>query len=813
MLGSTPAKQTVIQSLQKVKLLPSVNVFDAAKMRDDTNQNVLTKVGRALLEMKHAEQTKPSPTNASKRLKISHAQPITEDAAISEIVARFGGTIEQNDFMMYLTKLFADVEDAEAKINLRRAISLYSGHGGNRQLMAAFLLLFAGVIPGTSGDTFSRNDAKKVVDKREKITSSLRGLCTGSGATKMTKLMKLMKEASKFIASVKGQPQAPHLGTSKNCFEAVDTIKQYLSGKSSWEMVKGNAWEGENTIKAADEMSLPQKNATKVAQMTGIPTDFVPMTRLGVVARVFLYTLPKAVQMAKKTNYDILMELTLMCAKLGSEWALSSMHSLDPALNALESMKDSKNEYEKSVDLNESCNYYIGTVKHLLETAFDPPPMLTDDAKEEEKRVQAALELLLFPYPRDCVDVETKRRTEFADLLRSGKQNEFISKINKQLDAMFMSKLSLKTTQVELDAMRLKKSNFEKYYRQLGELSLTLAHAPHIDKEKTYAEFLWYFLHTVTFRKLDIAGIKRKRDVEEGAETVTKKRKIDFTSEIGNGGDRGDGGGDDIDKSTGRGKRNGFFATVKSYAPSTPTVYNYMNILGTFLPIVFSMGGETTNLFFKFFQHLITAQEISSLTMSQLIIAFFGEALTSKESEELRKLEKDKHQVFSLWNCLCMRKDHECGMLNIMSSVTMKTSVLIVVCWAVSAFMWSSNPMWFVLQQHWVIDFAVEKGLGYEKGPLKSASAMAARGLRGVVRKVTVSPKADHTVAQASRTVADTVQPSPSIEDPSKVAASSAASWHQRFASLIPASLKGKPSEEKKMVKQSIFKKKRHLFG
>ena len=169
MLGSTPAKQTVIQSLQKVKLLPSDNVFDVAKLRDDTNQNVLTKVELALLGMKHAEQTPPNQNNAPKRSKTSHTQPITEDAAIKEIISRFGGTADKPHFMKYLTKLFEDIDDTKAKIDLQRAIALYSGHGVNRQLLAAFLLLFAGLVPGTSGDTFSRNDAKKVVDDRERI--------------------------------------------------------------------------------------------------------------------------------------------------------------------------------------------------------------------------------------------------------------------------------------------------------------------------------------------------------------------------------------------------------------------------------------------------------------------------------------------------------------------------------------------------------------------------------------------------------------------------------------------------------------------
>ena len=72
----------------------------------------------------------------------------------------------------------------------------------------------------------------------------------------MTQLMKLMVQAAEFIDSVEGRNQAPHLGTSKTCFAAIDVIKAYLSGKSSWEMVKGNAWEGENTIKASGDQAL-----------------------------------------------------------------------------------------------------------------------------------------------------------------------------------------------------------------------------------------------------------------------------------------------------------------------------------------------------------------------------------------------------------------------------------------------------------------------------------------------------------------------------------------------------------------------------
>jgi hypothetical protein len=716
---------------------------------------------------------------------------------IKEIVSRFGGMVENKDFMKYLTKLFEDVEDDKARIDLHRAIALYSGHGVNRQMLAAFLLLFAGIVPGASGDTFSRSDAKNVVNDRERIASSLRSFCTGSGARKMTKLMKLMVQASNFINSVEGRNQAPHLGTSKTCFEAVDTIKAYLSGKSSWEMVKGNAWEKENTIKAADQLSSTQKNMANVVQTTGTPADIVPMTRLGVVARVFSSTLPEAVKLAEESNHVILTKLALMCAKYGSNWALSSLHSLDPSLNALKLKKDSKDEHEKAVDLNTSCNYFIDAVKRLLETAFDPPPKLLPDATREEKRVQAALELLLFPYPRDCVAVETKRRTEFADLLRNERRDDFVRKID-----------------VQLNVEGPKKSLFLKYYRNLGELSLTLAHAPPIDKDKSYAEFLWYFLHTVQFRELSVRGTKRKAPADEDARKAIKKRKIDSPTEIRNGEDVGDVGGDVIDESGGEGEGRGFLATVKSYTPSTPTTYNYMHILGTFLPIVFNMGQETTNMFFKFFQHLVTANKIASVTMSQLVISFFGTLLTSNESEELQKLEKNERQVFSLWNCLCMRKNQECGLLNMMSSVAMKTSVLVIVCWAVYAFMWSSNPVWFVLQQHWVIDFAVEKGLGYEKGPLKTASETAARGLRN--RAVaTFSSKPDSSVPQDSQTISNIVRPSPSLEVPSDVAVSSPASWHQRLASLIPTSLRGKPAAEKKKVKPSIFKGNRnwYLFG
>ena len=804
-------------------------------------QNLLMKVGRALQEMKHTEQTPSKQKPASKRVKASQVPPFTQDAAINEIVSRFGGTVEKKDFMKYLTKLFEDIDDGKAKIDLRRAIALYSGHGVNPQMLAAFLLLFAGIIPGTSGDSFSRNDAVNVINDKERILSSLRSFCTGSGARKMTQLMKLMVQAAEFIDSVEGRNQAPHLGTSKTCFAAIDVIKAYLSGKSSWEMVKGNAWEGENTIKAADQLSSTQKNIANVAQMTGIPADVVPMTRLGVVARVFLSTLPEAVKLAEESNHVILTKLTLMCAKYGSNWALSSMHSLDPSLNALKLKKDSKDKHEHAVDLNKSCNYFIDAVKRLLETAFDPPPKLMHDATQEEKRVQAALELLLFPYPRDCIAVETKRRTELADLLRNGRRDEFMRKID-----------------VELDLKGPMKSLFESYYRNLGELSLTLAHAPNIDKDKSYAEFLWYFLHTMTFRKLSVDGTKRKATADEGAEKATKKRRIDSPVEMRIGTDHGDAGGVDMDEDrdgakrkaiadegaekaakkrkidspieiriggdyidagrkgmdegSGKGEGNGFLVMVKSYTPSTPTTYNYIHMLGTFLPIVFNLGQETTNTFFKFFQHLVTVKKISSVTMSQLIISFFGTLLSSNESEELRKLEKDQRQVFSLWNCLCMRKNQECGLLNMMSSVAMKTSVLVMVCWTVYAVMWTTNPVWFVLQQHWVIDFAVEKGLGYDKGPLKMASVMAARGLRNGVN-ATLSLKTDNSVPQDSQTHADIVRPSPSLEPPSNVAVNSTASWHQRFASLIPTSLKGKPSEEKKMVKPSIFKKKRHLFG
>lgn len=800
MLGSTSAKQTVIQSLQKVRLLPSDNVFDAAKSRDDTIQNLLMKVQRALQEMNHTEQTPFKQNHASKRLKISQVPPFTEDAAINEIVSRFGGTVEKKDFMKYLTKLFEDVDDSEAKIDLHRAIALYSGHGVNRQMLAAFLLLFAGIVTGTSGDSFSRNDAMNVINDKERILSSLRSFCTGSKARNMTKLMKLMVQASKFIVSVEGRNQAPHLGTSKNCFEAVHTIKAYLSGKSSWERVEGNAWEGENTVKAADQLSSTQKNIANVVQTTGIPADVVPMTRLGVVARVFLSTLPEAVKLAEESNHVVLTKLTLMCAKYGSNWALSSMHSLDPSFNALKLKKDLKDAHENAVDLNTSCNYFIDAVKRLLETVFDPPPKLMPDATQEEKRVQAALELLLLPYPRDCVTVETKRRTELADLLRNGRRDEFIRKIDVKLDDKGSMKLL-----------------FERYYRNLGELSLTLVHAPHIDEDKSYAEFLWHFLHTMKFRELSVGGAKRKTTADEGAEKATKRRKIDSPIEIRIGGNHGDDGGEGMDEGREKGEGNGFLAVVKSYTPSTPTTYNYLHILGTFLPIVFSLGTETTNTFFKFFQHLVTVKKISSVTMSQLIFSFFGTLLSSNESEELRKLEKDKRQVFSLWNCLCMRKNQECGLLNMMSSVAMKTSVLAIVCLTVYGLMSATNPVWFVLQQHWVIDFAIEKGLGYDKGPLKMASEMAARGLRNRVN-ATLSLRSDSSVPQESQKLADIVRPSPSPEVPSNEASSSTASWHQRFASLIPTSLKRKPAaekpaEEKKMVKPSIFKKKRHLFG
>jgi hypothetical protein len=692
--------------------------------------------------------------------------------AFPNIVQQFGGVASTNDVLKYLRRIFKDAADADAKIDLERAIGLYGATEDNRQLLAAFLLLFSGLVEGKTDARFSRRDAEGVLTNEVAVMAHVSALAKQSncGNPEIKKLMKLMEKTSSAIFRTHGRNRTRGLSTKNKteCGSAITHVSKYLKG-AGWD-------EFENRSFGAD---VAVQEATKVTRENGSLVEdgkMVPLTRLGVVARVFRSKdLAEIRSKAAQSNASLMKELFEECLKQPNApaWALASMSLIDPDLNAATAIKYStklsqmkpkqKNMY--GADQGHACNTLMDTVLMLLQTASDPPPKLQKNASLEENKVHAALSLALVPFLRDSVEVEAKQRKELALLLND--ESKFKEKIRELLSE---NKYFDRKTQ-----------------RVLGELSLKHIRARSQTHESNYEVFLWDFLSkvhflvwvdtdceknlcpegdcrniqsnyrkwalilhpdknigsssaTADFKQLQACREKMQHQFGTGDKevyssharsSIANSKTSALRTPFQNSPD-GEDAAVDSPSLPGRSSLHGdaFWQTMGIFSLFAPFATPLLKIIvGSGLNDAIIGAVELIEAHIDLFSDTLNLESVNWLIKAA---TSFGDGLKGTEEDEMRKFAMDEKKQWHLLNCLRLRKvgGSDCHYLKAGASIAYTVLTVLVMFWAFKRYMDVLNPLnpWRFL---WIIDLASDRLTGIR--PVKKMVDVGSRALgRGV---------------------------------------------------------------------------------
>lgn len=695
--------------------------------------------------------------------------------AIPNIVQQFGGLASTNDVLKYIRRIFKDAADADARIDLERAIGLYGATEDNRQLLAAFLLLFSGLVEGKTDARFSRRDAEGVLTNEVAVMAYVSALAKQSncGNPEIKKLMKLMEKTSSAIFRTHGRNRTRGLSTKNKteCGSAITHVSKYLKG-AGWD-------EFENRSFGAD---VAVQEATKGTRENGSLVEdgkMAPLTRLGVVARVFRSKdLAKIRNKAAQSNASLMKELFEECLKQPNApaWALASMNLIDPDLNATTAIKYSiklsqmkptqKKQY--GVDQGHACNTFMDTVLMLLQTASDPPPKLQKNASLEENKVQAALSLALVPFLRDSMEVEAKQRKELALLLKD--ESKFKERIRELLSE---NKYFDRKTQ-----------------RVVGELSLKHLRARSQTHESNYEVFLWDFLSkvhflvwvdtdceknlcpegdcrniqsnyrkwalllhpdknistssaTVDFQQLQACRERMQHQFGTGDKEVSSSHARSSIANsktsalrppFQNSPDEGDAAVDSTSL-PGRSRTSSlhgdaFWQTMGIFSLFAPFATPLLKIIvGSGLNDAIIGAVELIEAHIDLFSDTLNLESVNWLIKAA---TSFGDGLKGTEEDEMRKFAMDEKKQWHLLNCLRLRKvgGSECHYLKAGASIAYTVLTVLVMFWAFKRYMDVLNPLnpWRFL---WIIDLASDRLTGIR--PVKKMVDVGSRALgRGV---------------------------------------------------------------------------------
>jgi len=342
---------------------------------------------------------------AAKKAEAKAAQAASKAVPTFERLARhFGesdGALTQTSYRDYFRRLLNDATRADAKVDLKRAVALYGAVPDERQLLGAFLLLFAQ--PG-SADRFARADAERALRDEARLLRE----------ADCARLKALLKQAADALRAFHGANQTPNMvGASKDkregCQGAKAFLEAYLSrthrAQAGQQRAYGAGWVIEQVDALGDSKLLA--------------ADPMALTRLGVVARCFPSADLEAIrQTAVQCNGELLARLAKECeAAPDAAAAKLALFHTELAASAL-----------KRGDA-QACAALQSTVKALLETTLDPAPPLDAAAGPAERSVEAAMELGLVPAVRDCQKNEAQLRRDLAALLEQKNREGFEAKV------------------------------------------------------------------------------------------------------------------------------------------------------------------------------------------------------------------------------------------------------------------------------------------------------------------------------------------------------------------------------------------------
>lgn len=365
----------------------------------------------------------------------------------------------QRVYTSYFKKLFNDAKSNAAKIDFKRAVALYGAVPDERQLLGAFLLLFAQPTSDRS-PCFSRANAEEALRHPDVLFEDV----------DCNRLKKIMRDTSAFVREFHGLNQTPGMvGASKECGEAKKFVGTYLRREHVPQA-------GQKTLKPGkvgfrEVIAMADRPALTSAAISGPhllsnskvgAIDPMALTRLGVVARCFPNAKIEVVQQVAQECNDVLLERLSKQCKASPNVALSvlGMFHMEMAASALKKGSD-------------ACAALKATVKKLLETAIGPYPPLAADATSAERLTQTAMEAGFVPLLRDCQSKEASLRRRLSDLIENNKESEFKALIRELLDA---------------------NRDFDtKGHQRVGELLLQGQGAASTSQE-SYQDFLWRFL-------------------------------------------------------------------------------------------------------------------------------------------------------------------------------------------------------------------------------------------------------------------------------------------------------------------------------
>ena len=318
------------------------------------------------------------------------------NSCLKELHKIYEGTYPDRgtDLHAYLKTIWRAATDASKKLTFHQAIALYGSDPGNLKKVAAFLLLFSGmvldetVLPANPTPLFSREDADAVVENREKIMKRLKDLCTNRRQQKgpdkrvqIEKLVQLRKKAGEQIKKYNGVNAAPYFSSkSLSCQDIFEHIGLLLGGNDTLSVLK---WKNPHSIE--DPIGdLLKKDEYSLGTRVGV---VMRLLRYDALADVTHNTIEEQTkEIALWTNSRIIHELKERCPKKSrnhAAWAKDLLSSFMPMYNLPE-------------NLSGLCEANLpNVVLSFLETA-DPWPE-TEKTSEIETRVINTMNLLSIP--------------------------------------------------------------------------------------------------------------------------------------------------------------------------------------------------------------------------------------------------------------------------------------------------------------------------------------------------------------------------------------------------------------------------------
>jgi hypothetical protein len=604
------ARFAVLEALATEGLL-SGSALAHLKWKQQSDKEILKDVAANLKRLKGKN---PKAKTASSMLK----------EKITKLQQRFG-LAEKNgtgSFQEYVEGLLRDASDVDAKMERSRALALYAAVPDERQLLAAFLLLFS-----LSDAPRSRREAEEALRNYDALLQKV----------DCQRLQKLLRETSSFVASSYGRNQTPGMvAAAKKCEDAKGFLRKYLTRTHVSQSGQHASYGAGSVIATADSAR-------------GGDSDPMSLLRVGVVARCFpTDSLETVRQKAEVCNDVLLDELRKQCeASPGLAYSLLGMFHFELAASAL-----------KREDDDAARSQLLDGVKKFLETTVDPAPPLGGTASAAEKLLEKGFELGLVPLLRDCKTKEKELRKRLAGFLEQNDKRAFEKDI--------------------VDLLRRNPYFNARIRRSVGESFLNVEGAAAFQKpnRESYEAFLWrFFKERVTRAPPTSASLSPTPSIPSPlspspSSPMSLPPSPSTPLSL------------PPSPSTPR-PRSPLPGPISPHI-RTSLAENVYALLPFLLPLVLHSGraldvsDALDQMVLFIFENV---QQLTSLNLPLLFSSgkVFFKALTDEETEEIRRLAENREEQWHLLNCLC--RPFQCK-VKLAGWSLAKTSLAFFVLWA-----------------------------------------------------------------------------------------------------------------------------------